>query len=367
MLRPDGRPLSDLEHLAGVLSGQQADGKESAAAWQALRDKYGAEFKPNEDRVQAWEVRGAEECESRGLWHGAVAHLDRLIEGTRTPGELYARRAQAHTELRHGEQAQADYAKALGAEPKRWDLWAGKAAAAAGQGHWDEAVADYTKAIELRDGDPDLWQRRGQAEAERGKWDRAAADLGKALALGRNDSDLKYQHAVALLTAGDREGYRRACARLVQRPRGSDDAAALRAACRICSLAPDAVADWQPLVRRAEQAVEANPGSAADLGCLGALLYRSGKFELALRLLERAARSVGDEPAPRDWLFLAMAQQRLGQAGEARKWLGKATAWLDKAGAERGKEGTTSIPWQDWQDHLTLRREAESLIREKSP
>jgi tetratricopeptide (TPR) repeat protein len=323
-----------------------------AAAWQVLREKYPGEFTPDKERARAWERRAAEECEARGLWHGAAAHLDRLIEDGPPAGGLYARRARAHAELRQWEQARADYAWALEGDPARWDLWAGRAAAAAGLGRWDEAAADYTRAIERKGDDPDLWLRRGQAEAERGKWDRAAADLGKAIGLGRNEADVAHQHAVALLGAGDREGYRHACARLARRLGGSDDEAALSLVARSCTLAADAVPDLQPQVRRAEQTVGANPRSAPELVRLGALLYRAGQFEPAVRRLEEAARLGGEGPAPRGWLFLAMANQRLGRGTEARKWLDRAAA-----GA-----GSPSVPWQERLEYQLLRREAEALV-----
>jgi WD40 repeat protein len=88
-LRPDDRPLPDLESLARLLAGRRVggdgnsvpyEGKDLAPAWQALREKYPAEWSPAAERVGAWERRGAEECEERRLWQGAAAHLGRLIE-----------------------------------------------------------------------------------------------------------------------------------------------------------------------------------------------------------------------------------------------------------------------------------------------
>jgi WD40 repeat protein/serine/threonine protein kinase/tetratricopeptide (TPR) repeat protein len=365
-LRPDDRPLADLEQLAGVCAAVRVDaggnslpldGKEAAAAWQALRQKYPADWAAGEERVRAWERRAAGECEARGLWQGAIGQLGRLLEASPS-ADLYGRRARAHAELRQWEPALADYTKALEGDAGRADLRVGRAEAAVGLGRWEQAVADYTKAIEQKGDDADLWMKRGRVEAERGHWQQAAADLGKAVALGRTDADVRHQYAVALLAAGDREGYRRACTRLAQRGGGGDDEASQRLLSRACTLAADAVPDLEPLLRRAEKAVEADPRSAADQEWLGALLYRAGKYEPALRRLEEAVRLSGSEPAPRALLFLAMANQRQGRGEEARKRLDEAAA-REKAGA--------ASSWVEKKEYQLLRREAEELLQAAKP
>ncbi len=364
-LRPDDRPVPDLEQLADVYSAARVDaggcshpldGKEAASAWQALREKHAADGAAGEERVRAWERRAADECQARGLWQGAILHLGRLLDVSPS-GDLYARRARAHAELRHWEPARADYTKALEGNAGRADLWAGRAEAAAGLGRWEEAVADYTRAIEQKGDNADLWLKRGRAEAERGRFDRAAADLGKAVALGRTGAGVRVQHAVALLAAGDGEGYRRACARLVGRGGVGDDEASLRLLARACTLAADAVHDLDPLVRRAEQAAEADPRSAAVQETLGALLYRAGKYELAQRRLSEAVRLSGSEAAPRALLFLAMAHRRLGRGEEARKTAEEAAA--------REKAGATAMPWEERLEYQVLRREEEGLSEPK--
>src|SRR5258708_15599546 len=65
----------------------------------------------------------------------------------------------------------------------------------------------------------------------------------------------------------------------------------------------------------------------------GAVAYRAGRFQDAVPLFEQ---SLGANPKPGaavlNWLWLALAHQRLGKAEEARRWLGKAQAWLDQYG-----------------------------------
>jgi Flp pilus assembly protein TadD len=143
----------------------------------------------------------------------------------------------------------------------------------------------------------------------------------------------------------------------VQRGGGGDDEASLRLLSRTCTLDADAVPDLEPLVRRAEEAAEMDPRSAADQERLGALLYRTGKHEMAVRRLEEAVRLAGSEPTPRALLFLAMANQRLGRGEEARKRVDDAAA--------REKGGTAS--WVERLEYQIVRREAEALVKPPKP
>src|SRR5262249_37875137 len=113
-LRPDGRPVQDLVRLTEGLAGRRTEGGgnlgpldagELSAAWPRVRAKHGKDFVPSAERVQAWERRGAGECEGRKLWAGAVQHLNRLLEGTSASVDLYGRRARVHGELQQWERA----------------------------------------------------------------------------------------------------------------------------------------------------------------------------------------------------------------------------------------------------------------------
>jgi hypothetical protein len=66
-----------------------------------------------------------------------------------------------------------------------------------------------------------------------------------------------------------------------------------------------------------------------------------------------------------NWLWLALAHQRLGKAEEARHWLGKAQAWLDKYGdgMPACAEAEVGLHLHNWLEAHVLRREAETLIQ----
>ena len=80
-----------------------------------------------------------------------------------------------------------------------------------------------------------------------------------------------------------------------------------------------------------------------------------------LRGYSLAARD--DQPAA--WVFLAMAQHRLGQAAEARSALAKATEWLDRHLGGGPARQAFPLAWQQQVELRLLREEAEALLREK--
>ena len=173
-----------------------------------------------------------------------------------------------------------------------------------------------------------------------------------------------FEHAALLQLSGDRPGYVKACAHLVDRC-GKDKGPRSYHVARACTLAPHAVADVSLPGRLAEKELQ---GSREfwSLTEQGALAYRAGRFQEAVPLFEQSLRA---NPKPGavvlNWLWLALAHQRLGKAEEARQGLDRAQAWLDqygdgmpaRAAAEMG------LHLHNWLEAHVLRREAETLIQ----
>jgi tetratricopeptide (TPR) repeat protein len=95
------------------------------------------------------------------------------------------------------------------------------------------------------------------------------------------------------------------------------------------------------------------------------LAYRAGRYQEAVPLFEQ---SLGAEPKPGravlNWLWLALAHQRLGKAEEASRWLVNAQAWLDQY-PERmpaRAEAEVGLHFHNLLEAHSLRREAEALI-----
>ncbi|MHB8974089.1 MAG: hypothetical protein ACYC3X_26230 [Pirellulaceae bacterium] len=134
-----------------------------------------------------------------------------------------------------------------------------------------------------------------------------------------------------------------------------------------CTLAPDALSDWAPAIAIAEKNSQSDPQSAFYLNTWGAVLYRAGRFDEALAQLS-AADALAKDPSNANglspaytWFFLAMTQQRLGHAEEAKPWLDKAVAWTDKILAE-ADQGTAGLSWNRRLTLKLLRDEATALL-----
>jgi eukaryotic-like serine/threonine-protein kinase len=247
------------------------------------------------------------------------------------------------------------------------------------------SVRDPAELAKLPDAEREKWQQfwadvaqliaadpleQGRAHAAHGEWVKAADGYARALTRGpTDDSHFCFEHAALLLLSGDRAGYAKACAHMVERC-GKDGGPRAYHVARACTLAPDAVADAALPERLA--AVELR-GAAKQFWSLteqGALAYRARRFQESVPLFEQSLQA-NSQPgrAVVNWLWLALANHRLGKAEEARRWLGKAQAWLDQFGdgmPDRA-EAEVGLHLHNWLEAHVLRREAEALIQSGNP
>jgi len=102
-------------------------------------------------------------------------------------------------------------------------------------------------------------------------------------------------------------------------------------------LTPDAVAasDLERILILLQRGIGSNPQACSFRHSLGGILYRAGKFDMAVSELKEAMKLHGGEGRPEDWFFLAMAHQRLNQVEEARQALEKAVRQSEKADQEK--------------------------------
>jgi eukaryotic-like serine/threonine-protein kinase len=227
------------------------------------------------------------------------------------------------------------------------------------QRHWADVAA-------LRAADP---MGQGRMHVARRRWAPAADDYARALKRGTtDDGEVWFEYAALMLLSGDRPGYAKACARMVERYGKASNLRAYHVA-RACTLAPDAVANASLPKRLPEAELKAAAGQFWSLTEQGALHYRAGRFQQAVALFEQSLRA---DPKPGravlNWLWLALANQHLGKPEEARRWLDKATAWLDqyRDGMPDRAEGL-GLDLHNWLEAHVLRRDAEAVIRPAGP
>jgi tetratricopeptide (TPR) repeat protein len=302
----------------------------------------------------------------------AIADYNRAIE--LMPGNQFPRskRGLAHEKLGQWNEAIADYTQALKLQENWPFLLNQRGNAFYSLRQWDKAVADYSKALGQTPKDAVVLTNRANAYAEWGRWKESAADSQGAMSISPKDTRARISLALLCLRAGDLAGYQKACAGLVEHSAKNAEPAGVASLVWTCCVAPDAVMDYTPLVSLAEKAA-AKGKTYTTRRALGAILYRAGKFDAAIKRLQEATAL--QEQAPTAWLFLAMAHHRAGHADEAGTWLKKAELWIDQASKEGTKKviGSKLMVWQQlpWTERLALerlRQEAAVLLamRDKS-
>ena len=87
-----------------------------------------------------------------------------------------------------------------------------------------------------------------------------------------------------------------------------------------------ALLDPEEAVRLASRATDRAPGAAPVWNTLGVARYRAADYAGSVEALRRSMKlSKGGTGDAYDWLFLAMAHARLGDAAEARRWYDRAS------------------------------------------
>lgn len=302
--------------------------------------------------LAAWYSHRALDCDWSGWSDSAAWYLDRALALAPMDAQLHALKALHLERTGKPGEAAGEWATAADGQPAQWiwRLWRSEYLEQLGR--FAEAEADLEKAVQS--GAAALAPALAKAWARAGKWTKAAA-LFKQLPgqIPMSLDDLR-TWTLCTLRVPDPDGYRRVCQRLM---RPAMPAELLPTAIWIATRGEGGLADWQPLLVQAEAWTRPLPEKADErckrLALDGALRYRAGKFAEAADRLTAALAADGQGAAAADWLFLAMAQQRLGHGDEARKALAKARTLAPKQGGD--------FDWAAVEMDLLL-REAEKLI-----
>jgi tetratricopeptide (TPR) repeat protein len=222
-----------------------------------------------------------------------------------------------------------------------------------------KAVPIWTEVIKFDPKNPQAYYSRGNVYSDQADYQKAGADFATGMELKPSDSNMAICHALALAGAGNRSGYGKACAGLVERYRHTEDPKFAHRVVFTCVLLGETPVPLAELISRAEKTLDTNPKSGGYLTALGAALYRAGRFKEAVQKLEAATTAEVDKATPYDWLFLAMANQRLNRPAGARKWLNKAVQLFVSATPQKAAR----IPWDQRVQWELLRREAEAVLK----
>jgi serine/threonine protein kinase/tetratricopeptide (TPR) repeat protein len=232
----------------------------------------------------------------------------------------------------------------------------------------ETALAEAKKLAEH----PDVHFAAGRAYARNGQWKKAAAEYDRGLA--KDPSHLGYWREVAVLHlgAGDTAAYRRACREMLDRYFARQEFHVIdeERTATICSLAPEAVADFgrvEILAQRAATSTEKLPFYFVLAWAKALAEYRARRPAEAVKWLERFMPSeLGIGRDATVFAALAMAKYRLGEAEKAKEFLAKAKTIV----AEKMPDPAKGRPfgpddWRDWLQAEILIREAEEVLKEK--
>lgn len=272
--------------------------------------------------------------------------------------ELLMQRGIIYRELGRLDQAAADFAKVLELVPQDGTGIHPRKRLSAHLAHWPEL---FDKVVGLRPTDLDLWIGRARYHHLHRRWEDAAAVFAR-VGESHPDGGESGEYAAVLLLAGDHEGYRELCLRLIENWGESAPAVWAANLARMTALSSNPPVDPSRLIALAER------GQALDQAwtrhVLGLAIYRSGDWEAAIRQLEESNQAPWSIPQRQsNELVLAMCEFRLGLVEQAQKRLTKACELLDHAtpySAEKPFE-PHAFPF-DWPSLNVLRREAEALI-----
>jgi WD40 repeat protein/serine/threonine protein kinase/tetratricopeptide (TPR) repeat protein len=279
------------------------------------------------------------------------------------------------------------YDQLIAARPDDWKLRHRRGLANGRMGRDEEAERDYDRAAPVAT-EVEFFIDWGDYHCRRSQWEKAAADYRKAIQLGVENYRTKGIHgtssldvwendALLRLHLGDPKGYREACAALLARRKDTWYVGATNRVAEVCVLGPDALPDiWTPIYFTELAAGNSMVRSRAA-ATRGPALYRAGRLTEAVDALTEHLRELDDNrpPAPAgngtpvfrtDWLYLAMAHQRLGNAAEAKKWREKAAQTLDTVLTARRPDGGTSFnPLQILEFQVLLREAVELEARDR--
>jgi tetratricopeptide (TPR) repeat protein len=209
-----------------------------------------------------------------------------------------------------------------------------------------------------------------RAFAARRDWAQAADVYARALKRGpTDDGHFWFEYAALLMLSGDRPGYEKACAHMIETCGKAGGPRSYHVA-RACTLAPDSVAEPSRPGRLAERELRESARQFWSLTEQGALAYRASRYQDAVPLFEQSLVAESRSGcAVVNWLWLALTNHRLGKADDARRWLVKAQTWLDqyREAMPARAEQELGLHLHNWLEAHVLRREAESVIRSANP
>jgi len=318
------------------------------------------------DKAQAFADRGLF-YRNMDEYEKAEQDFAQAVELNPNDSSVWSKWGQLAMNLGRNVDAVARFSKAIELAPRSWNTWNSRGHANLRLTNYAEAAHDFTKSLDLHAQNPGVLRSRASAYILLCKFDQAKADIEAARSMGKASPIDSYHCALLSLAASDRDQYRAASREMLMQFEESKNPAELDFALWTAALAPQALDDYRPAIDLAQQAVELHPQHADLRRSLGALLFRAGRHDEAVKQLaalvaEQETKPPGESNAMAYSLFfLAMAQHRAGNTHDAQATLAKA---VELAQAELNASETPP-PWNRKLTLELLQEEATSLVEDE--
>ena len=239
-----------------------------------------------------------------------------------------------------------------------------EAALCEGRKNWAGAHMHLSRLVSERSEAADFSFRRANVRAELGLWSEAADDYARGTTLSSARPITWYYRALAQLAQDDFPGYRRTLSQMFSRFAGTNDAETKNLLAWTWALIDNSQGLESQALEAVRQALALKPRHPLYFNTLGSVLYRLGDDVEAIRTIEAGIEARDGVGIYSEWLFLAMAYQRLGQTETARAHLKKADDWWAD---EFRSHPTDSVPvspngWRDRLLYKLLRQEALAIL-----
>jgi serine/threonine protein kinase/tetratricopeptide (TPR) repeat protein len=308
--------------------------------------------KPQDDKLR---LERARLLARLGKWHEAALDYDLVLKVVRDRPECWLERGRCHALLQQWDQAAADFANALDLLPDDANLFSPASLACREIAAWKPA---FRKTVELRPQVAALWLGRARYHLLRSQWSLAVAAFDHVIAQRPMGSDW-YEYAAVQVLAGDLDGYRKTCQKMMADEEKHTEASGYCLA-RSCCLTDSSGAGAGKVVQWAQRWA-GNPGVGWHLHLRGAAAYRAKQFAAAVTYLEASNKTQWIHGHFLNWYYLAMAHHQLGHDEQARMWLDRANRYMDELAATFPGEAV-DLYEDDWLEAPLLRQEAERTL-----
>jgi WD40 repeat protein/serine/threonine protein kinase/tetratricopeptide (TPR) repeat protein len=302
-------------------------------------------------------ARRADAAMASERWEVALWALHHAITARPADWWLYVDRAEALDHLGQKLERNKDLVRAIehGAD-SQYLAHAAREAERVGERTRAETLRDL--AIERLEAKPNchLLLELAADQVHRNRLEKASELVDRIIMRAETTRPNHLDAGLLWLYLGVAKLYRSTCAKLLASYGEKPSPMTAQALAWQSVLARDAVADPKIVIRLAETALagaskEQRPQA---LTTLGAALYRAGRPAEGVARLEEGIRLGNGQGLPKDWAFLAMAYQALGNSQAARQWLRKLADRLPAA-------------FWDGIELQLLQAEAEALIQGSRP